>query len=242
MQSSQSQSPQSLQSDKKPKRLSTKKSTAKPEENNPEFQDQEFVLPEFELNLGFFLSKKDKKFTPISLLKQAFGESYKQLTPNERVFVLLTAMQDLGIVAPLEIECKHCGFKNPVAVDLFNSMKIEGTSLSKFYVQFTGAKSKIDYIFEFTRPQEIREPEGLDSSLASIGVFMLQWLTKHNQSEHFDIFKMNMQDFIELVTRFGRKMFGITFETTVSCANCKQEFQDEFELTVNDLTAVLNEI
>ena len=85
--------------------------------------DVEFQLPKFELDLGFFISKGNEPFTEESLIAKVFGEEGKRLSQPEQIYVLLNAMQDLEVVAPLNFECEHCGHENPIAVELAKVMK-----------------------------------------------------------------------------------------------------------------------
>ena len=193
--------------------------------------DVEFQLPKFELDLGFFITKGNEPFTEESLIAKVFGEEGKRLSQPEQIYVLLNAMQDLEVVAPLNFECEHCGHENPIAVELAKVMKTSSSS-----------KDGKHYIFEFVRPEIIQDVGHIDSPTASIGMFMLQWLDAHNQGEDFDILKMRLVDFLAVAKLFGEKMFGVLFETKFKCAKCKKQNTQEFGISLKDLVDILNEI
>ena len=203
--------------------------------------DETFTLPEFELTLDFFLSKGKEQFTVESIIKKVFGDEGKRLSQPEQIYILLNAMKDLEIVAPLQFECSHCGATNPVAIELVKVMKTSGESKSHFYLEFDGSDNK-HYIFEFNRPKEILETPEVTSAVAGIGMFMLQWLDAHNQGEDFDVLKMKLKDFLTLANLFGEKMFGVTFTSKFKCAKCKKQDEQEFSVTLSDLVDILNEI
>lgn len=204
-------------------------------------QDVEFQLPKFELDLGFFISKGNEPFTEESLIAKVFGEEGKRLSQPEQIYVLLNAMQDLEVVAPLNFECEHCGHENPIAVELAKVMKTSSSSKERFYIEYTGKDAK-HYIFEFVRPEIIQDVGHIDSPTASIGMFMLQWLDAHNQGDDFDILKMRLVDFLAVAKLFGEKMFGVLFETKFKCAKCKKQNTQEFGISLKDLVDILNEI
>lgn len=203
--------------------------------------DVEFQLPKFELDLGFFISKGNEPFTEESLIAKVFGEEGKRLSQPEQIYVLLNAMQDLEVVAPLNFECEHCGHENPIAVELAKVMKTSSSSKERFYIEYTGKDAK-HYIFEFVRPEIIQDVGHIDSPTASIGMFMLQWLDAHNQGDDFDILKMRLVDFLAVAKLFGEKMFGVLFETKFKCAKCKKQNTQEFGISLKDLVDILNEI
>ena len=203
--------------------------------------DVEFQLPKFELDLGFFITKGNEPFTEESLIAKVFGEEGKRLSQPEQIYVLLNAMQDLEVVAPLNFECEHCGHENPIAVELAKVMKTSSSSKERFFIEYTGKASK-HYIFEFVRPEIIQDVGHIDSPTASIGMFMLQWLDAHNQGEDFDILKMRLVDFLAVAKLFGEKMFGVLFETKFKCAKCKKQNTQEFGISLKDLVDILNEI
>ena len=203
--------------------------------------DVEFQLPKFELDLGFFISKGNEPFTEESLIAKVFGEEGKRLSQPEQIYVLLNAMQDLEVVAPLNFECEHCGHENPIAVELAKVMKTSSSSKERFYIEYTGKDGK-HYIFEFVRPEIIQDVGHIDSPTASIGMFMLQWLDAHNQGDDFDILKMRLVDFLAVAKLFGEKMFGVLFETKFKCAKCKKQNTQEFGISLKDLVDILNEI
>lgn len=203
--------------------------------------DVEFQLPKFELDLGFFISKGNEPFTEESLIAKVFGEEGKRLSQPEQIYVLLNAMQDLEVVAPLNFECEHCGNENPIAVELAKVMKTSSSSKERFYIEYTGKDNK-HYIFEFVRPEIIQDVGHIDSPTASIGMFMLQWLDAHNQGDDFDILKMRLVDFLAVAKLFGEKMFGVLFETKFKCAKCKKQNTQEFGISLKDLVDILNEI
>lgn len=203
--------------------------------------DVEFQLPKFELDLGFFISKGNEPFTEESLIAKVFGEEGKRLSQPEQIYVLLNAMQDLEVVAPLNFECEHCGHENPIAVELAKVMKTSSSSKERFFIEYTGKDGK-HYIFEFVRPEIIQDVGHIDSPTASIGMFMLQWLDAHNQGDDFDILKMRLVDFLAVAKLFGEKMFGVLFETKFKCAKCKKQNTQEFGISLKDLVDILNEI
>ena len=203
--------------------------------------DVEFQLPKFELDLGFFIQKGNEPFTEESLIEKVFGAEGKRLSQPEQIYVLLSAMQDLEVVAPLNFECEHCGHDNPIAVELAKVMKTSSSSKERFFIEYTG-KDKTHYIFEFVRPEVIQDVGHIDSPTASIGMFMLQWLDAHNQGENFDILKMRLVDFLAIAKLFGEKMFGVLFETKFKCAKCKKQNTQEFGISLKDLVDILNEI
>lgn len=203
--------------------------------------DVEFQLPKFELDLGFFITKGNEPFTEESLIAKVFGEEGKRLSQPEQIYVLLNAMQDLEVVAPLNFECEHCGHENPIAVELAKVMKTSSSSKERFFIEYTGKDAK-HYIFEFVRPEIIQDVGHIDSPTASIGMFMLQWLDAHNQGEDFDILKMRLVDFLAVAKLFGEKMFGVLFETKFKCAKCKKQNTQEFGISLKDLVDILNEI
>nr|DAK98608.1 MAG TPA: baseplate protein [Caudoviricetes sp.] len=203
--------------------------------------DVEFQLPKFELDLGFFISKGNEPFTEESLIAKVFGEEGKRLSQPEQIYVLLNAMQDLEVVAPLNFECEHCGHENPIAVELAKVMKTSSSSKERFFIEYTGKDAK-HYIFEFVRPEIIQDVGHIDSPTASIGMFMLQWLDAHNQGDDFDILKMRLVDFLAVAKLFGEKMFGVLFETKFKCAKCKKQNTQEFGISLKDLVDILNEI
>ena len=203
--------------------------------------DVEFQLPKFELDLGFFIQKGNEPFTEESLIEKVFGEEGKRLSQPEQIYVLLNAMQDLEVVAPLNFECEHCGHENPIAVELAKVMKTSSSSKERFFIEYTGQDGK-HYIFEFVRPEIIQDVGHIDSPTASIGMFMLQWLDAHNQGEDFDILKMRLVDFLAIAKLFGEKMFGVLFETKFKCAKCKKQNVQEFGISLKDLVDILNEI
>lgn len=231
----------------KPARLQdfAKDATSKVEETssatNKLPKDESFQLPEFELTLDFFLSKGKEQFTVESIIKKVFGEQGKRLSQPEQIYILLNAMKDLEIVAPLQFECEHCGTVNPIAIELVKVMKSSGTPKERFYLGFTGVDDK-HYIFGFVRPQEIMETPEVTSAVAGIGMFMLQWLDAHNQGEDFDVLKLKLKDFLTLANLFGEKMFGVSFNTKFKCSKCKKQNEQEFSVTLNDLVDILNEI
>lgn len=198
-------------------------------------KDELFELPTFNLNLGFLINKGNEPFTVESLLNSAFGDTHLRLSEPEKIFVLLNAMKDLEIIAPLQFECEHCGKANPIAVELYKVMKSSGTPKSHFFIEHKG------YIFEFKRPQEIKEIATY-SPTATIAMFMLQWLEAHNQGEDFDILNMPLADFLEIAKIFGDKMFGVEFSTKFKCAKCKKENNQDFAVTIQDVVAILNEL
>lgn len=204
-------------------------------------QDVEFQLPKFELDLGFFIQKGNEPFTEESLIAKVFGEEGKRLSQPEQIYVLLNAMQDLEVVAPLNFECEHCGHENPIAVELAKVMKTSSSSKERFFIEYTGKDNK-HYIFEFVRPEIIQDVGHIDSPTASIGMFMLQWLDAHNQGDDFDILKMRLVDFLAVAKLFGEKMFGVLFETKFKCAKCKKQNTQEFGISLKDLVDILNEI
>lgn len=197
---------------------------------------EDFELPQFELNLEFFLNKGDEDFTEETLVEKALGDIGKRLTPAEQVYVILDALKDLEVVAPLELECEHCGTVNPVAIELAKVMKVEGESKSKFYIDYG------DYTFEFVRPEEVHDTSKVSSSVASLGMFMLQWLNAHNQGPDFDILKMKLSEFLELAKLFGEQMLGVSFESKISCSKCSKNIQEEFSVTMEDLVSILNDM
>ena len=203
--------------------------------------DVEFQLPKFELDLGFFIQKGNEPFTEESLIEKVFGEEGKRLSQPEQIYVLLNAMQDLEVVAPLNFECEHCGHENPIAVELAKVMKTSSSSKERFFIEYTGKDSK-HYIFEFVRPEIIQDVGHIDSPTASIGMFMLQWLDAHNQGDDFDILKMRLVDFLAVAKLFGEKMFGVLFETKFKCAKCKKQNTQEFGISLKDLVDILNEV
>lgn len=203
--------------------------------------DVEFQLPKFELDLGFFISKGNEPFTEESLIAKVFGEEGKRLSQPEQIYVLLNAMRDLEVVAPLNFECEHCGHENPIAVELAKVMKTSSSSKERFFIEYTGKDAK-HYIFEFVRPEIIQDVGHIDSPTASIGMFMLQWLDAHNQGDDFDILKMRLVDFLAVAKLFGEKMFGVLFETKFKCAKCKKQNTQEFGISLKDLVDILNEI
>lgn len=203
--------------------------------------DVEFQLPKFELDLGFFITKGNEPFTEESLIAKVFGEEGKRLSQPEQIYVLLNAMQDLEVVAPLNFECEHCGHDNPIAVELAKVMKTSSSSKERFFIEYTGKDAK-HYIFEFVRPEIIQDVGHIDSPTASIGMFMLQWLDAHNQGDDFDILKMRLVDFLAVAKLFGEKMFGVLFETKFKCAKCKKQNTQEFGISLKDLVDILNEI
>lgn len=203
--------------------------------------DVEFQLPKFELDLGFFISKGNEPFTEESLIAKVFGEEGKRLSQPEQIYVLLNAMQDLEVVAPLNFECEHCGHENPIAVELAKVMKTSSSSKERFFIEYSGKDNK-HYIFEFVRPEIIQDVGHIDSPTASIGMFMLQWLDAHNQGDDFDILKMRLVDFLAVAKLFGEKMFGVLFETKFKCAKCKKQNTQEFGISLKDLVDILNEI
>lgn len=203
--------------------------------------DVEFQLPKFELDLGFFISKGNEPFTEESLIAKVFGEEGKRLSQPEQIYVLLNALQDLEVVAPLNFECEHCGHENPIAVELAKVMKTSSSSKERFFIEYTGKDAK-HYIFEFVRPEIIQDVGHIDSPTASIGMFMLQWLDAHNQGDDFDILKMRLVDFLAVAKLFGEKMFGVLFETKFKCAKCKKQNTQEFGISLKDLVDILNEI
>lgn len=203
--------------------------------------DVEFQLPKFELDLGFFIQKGNEPFTEESLIAKVFGEEGKRLSQPEQIYVLLNAMQDLEVVAPLNFECEYCGHENPIAVELAKVMKTSSSSKERFFIEYTGKDNK-HYIFEFVRPEIIQDVGHIDSPTASIGMFMLQWLDAHNQGDDFDILKMRLVDFLAVAKLFGEKMFGVLFETKFKCAKCKKQNTQEFGISLKDLVDILNEI
>ena len=203
--------------------------------------DVEFQLPKFELDLGFFIQKGNEPFTEESLIAKVFGEEGKHLSQPEQIYVLLNAMQDLEVVAPLNFECEHCGHENPIAVELAKVMKTSSSSKERFFIEYNGKDGK-HYIFEFVRPEIIQDVSHIDSPTASIGMFMLQWLDAHNQGDDFDILKMRLVDFLAVAKLFGEKMFGVLFETKFKCAKCKKQNTQEFGISLKDLVDILNEI
>lgn len=204
-------------------------------ENQQLPKDELFELPEFVLNLEFLLSKGEEQFTAESLLEKAFKGQHRNLSQPEQIFVLLKAMEDLEIVAPLEFDCMHCNETNPVAIELVKVMQTSGNSLLHFFIKHK------QYILEFRRPDELLT-HSLSSPVASIGMFMLQWLEAHNQGEDFDPLKMPISDFIAIAQLFSEKMFGLSFETKFKCAHCKKQNTQEFSVTLDDVVTVLNEI
>lgn len=199
-------------------------------------QDELFQLPEFKLDLGFFIEKGDQPLTVEMLLNKVFGDSAKTLTEPEQLYVLLTAMKDLEVVAPVEVQCEHCGATNPVACSLVESMKTAGTSKSHFFIGYK------DYILEFVRPAELIDLSHVTSPMANIGMFMIQWLDAHNQGPDFDILKMPFADFIEIAKLFAEKMFSVKFQTTFKCAKCKKKSESRFAVAMQDVVNILNEL
>lgn len=232
-----------MQTNKKPKRLTD--SLASPQEEAPKKfeipKDEPFDLPNLQLNLAFFLHKGKEPFTVQTLIEHALGSDGFKLTQSEQIYVILNAMKDLDLVAPLEFECAHCDAKNPVALNLPRVMKSTGQAKSHFFIEHL-AKNGNKIILEFQRPEKIREVEGISSNIASLGVFMLQWLVAHNQGENFDITKLDLATFVEILNKFGEKMFGVEFKMKTRCAICKQNFSQDFQVTLEDLVQVLNEM
>lgn len=195
-----------------------------------------FDLPKFELNLEFFLKKGNEPFTPESLIQAVFGDKGTQFTPAEQLYVILKAMEDLEVIAPLKFECPHCEKEFTAAVNLPKAMKTRGESFQEFHLQ------EGKYVFKFTRPQQIGDVSGIESLVASSGMFMLQWLEAHNQGEDFDILKMPLPEFLKIVTKFGEFMFGVSFDVMLECGHCRKKSPQEFEVSIADLANIINEI
>lgn len=230
-----------------PKRISAKNSANNSNTTNQNSSnlpnDIEFQLPEFELNLDFFMNRGNEDFTVASFVQKAFGDVGSRLTPTEQVFITVKALQDLEIIAPLEFQCEHCNANNPVAIELAKVMQVHGSSKDKFFIQFASLKDpKNLYIFEFHRPVKFIEVKDISSNIANVGLFMLQWLEAHNQGENFDVTKMQIKDFIELVRLFGTKMLDVTFHTEFKCNKCKKNNKQEFSIQMQDLIDVLNDL
>lgn len=212
---------------------------AKPSSQGSLPSDVEYQLPTFELDLQFFLSKGNEPFTEESIIQKVFGDDGKRLSQPEQIYVLLNAMKDLEIVAPLNFDCEHCGHQNPIAIELAKVMKTQNSPKDHFFIEYNNGKH---YIFEFKRPEAIQDVSHIDSPIASIGMFMLQWLDAHNQGEDFDILKIRLVDFLAIAKLFGEKMFGVTFEANFKCSKCKKSNKQEFGISLKDLVDILNEI
>lgn len=196
-----------------------------------------FGLPKFELNLGFFLNKGNEPFTVDSLLRAVFGDQNAyQFTPAEQMYVILKAMEDLEIIAPIPMQCPHCNETYTAAVNLPKAMKTKGESLQEFYIE------EGKYMLKFVRPQRIEDTSNITSPVASIGVFMLQWLDAHNQGEDFDVLKMPLPDMLKILEKFGEFLFGVSFDVMSKCDKCGKKHNHQFEVGLQDLVDILNEI
>lgn len=222
---------------KKPKRLNTPKQNQEP----AIVVDTLFNLPNVEMTFDFFL-KKPANMTVEQLLEMTIP-NYKELTESERVFVLINSLAPLEVTFPIETKCPKCDTTNTSPVELAKAQKTTGTSLQRFSIEVE------DYYFEFERPEEVREPKvrtGAAGSniLAYSGMYMMQWLAGHNKGEQFDVTKMPLKIFMQLITKFAEKMFQVHYEVKAKCTNiaCNHEYTEDLTVTTEDLVTYCNQL
>lgn len=196
--------------------------------------DSLYKFPEAKLDLEFFLKKGRENYTPDEIIEQIFGSEGFRLTEQEKVYNVLKAIEDIELIMPFEFECPHCHEKNQIAIEVAKVMKSEGTPKQKFRIEFD------DYIFEFDRPEHIQETDG--SNLADIGLFIMQWLVGHNQGKDFEFVNLKIGTIIKLVKYFSNEMFRVSFEAESKCAHCGGEIKEEFGVSMNDITTIINDL
>lgn len=211
----------------KPKRLTTK-IAERPKDN------KEFKFPEAKIDLEFFLKKGHEKYSPEQVIGEMFGEEGFSLTPQEKVYNVLKALEDLEFVMPFAFECPNCGSHNTVAVEVAKVMTTEGTPKKEFTIEFD------DFIFKFERPDFLQETPG--ESLADVGMFIMQWLVGTNQGPNFEFIHLKLKDILELARRFSEEMFKVNFRMETSCHQCQYKIEDNFGVSLEDLTELINEL
>lgn len=230
----------------KPKRISTKgnyngaKGKMAIETIKPNNGENLYILPEAKLDLEFFLKRGERKYTADEVIGEIFGEEGFRMTEQEKVYSVLKALEDLELAMPFEFECPKCKGNNPIAVEVAKVMKSEGVSKERFVIAFD------DYIFEFDRPEVVKETivAGGERAggLAEIGMYMMQWLIGHNQGPDFEFIHLSIGTIIKLAKEFSRHMFSISFEMDSKCAHCKSDIHEEFGVSMDDIAALVNEL
>lgn len=216
--------------------LTTKTKTAKTKTAKTKTpKSDEFVLPEATIDLEFFLKKNGQDLQADDLIREIFGHEGLSMTENEKVYCLLKAMEDLELIMPFEFECKECHTKNPIAIEVARVMKASGTPKKSFTIEFE------DYIFQFERPEVIKEVEGIEG-LAAVGMYMLQWLVGHNQGKDFEFVHLKIGTIIKLGKLFADEMFQVYFEVNSQCAKCQAPLKEEFRVSMDDLSSIVNEL
>lgn len=221
----------------KPKRVTT----ASGKSNTPLLKEaNEFILPSAKLDLEFFLKRGDQKYTADQVIQEIFGEEGFRMTENEKVYSVLKALEDLEMAMPFEFECPKCQTKNPIAVEVAKVMKPNGTPRERFTIAFDS------YIFEFDRPAHVQETivagEERVGGLAEIGMYMMQWLVGHNQGPDFEFVHLKVGTIIKLAKEFSKFMFTVNFEVDSKCANCGGPIKEEFGVSMDDITTLINEL
>lgn len=234
-----SNQPHPSQQPQQPKRLNS--SLGPKREHNPKEgpNDKKFNLPDIKLDLEFFLKRGDQKYTEDELIKEMFGEAGFKMTEHEKVYSVLKALEDLELTMPFEFDCPACGEKNPIGVEVAKVMKTSGESKSAFDI--TLEHNNIKYLFKFERPDHIATDVGA-SGLASIGMFIMQWLVGHNQGPAFEFIHLPVAVILKLAKQFSQHMMVTSFSATSKCHKCKGDIDETFEVSMADITTLVNEL
>lgn len=195
-----------------------------------------FELPKAKLDLEFFLKRGTLKYTPDQVIEEIFGEEGFKMTENEKVYSVLKALEDLELAMPFEFTCEHCGTANPIAVEVAKVMKTDGEPKSQFTIEFD------NYIFKFDRPEKVQDTLSEDAGLAGIGMYMMQWLVGHNQGPNFEFIHLKIGTIIKLAKLFSMNMFTTEFTVESKCAKCGGQIKEEFGVSMQDLTTLINEL
>lgn len=203
-------------------------------------------LPNLQLDLSFFLEKGSDDLTVEQFLEILFKDSeisYKQLTEPEKIFCVVKAIESLDLVAPLEFECPKCGSSEKFAVNIAKTMNHSGKSLKQFQVKIPGFSDKKAGIFEFFRPLEFVEMQKNEKpNLATLGLFMLQWISGHNQGPDFMLTKLELSKFIKLLEAFTEKLFKVEFSAESECSKCKHHWREDFGISMEEIVQVINQV
>lgn len=194
-----------------------------------------FELPEAKLDLEFFLRRDGKSYTSDQLVQEIFGDAGFAMTDQEKVYAILKAIEELELTMPFEFECPKCGTPNPIAVEICQVMEASGTPRKTFTVEFDGL------IFQFDRPEHVQDTSDLQG-LAGIGMYMMQWLVGHNQGPDFEFVHLKIGTFVKLAKAFGDFMFRVNFHVENHCASCQAPISEDFGVSLDDITTLINEM
>lgn len=218
---------------KKPKRVTP--ANIMKQQSKQKIANNSFTLPEGKLDLEFFLKRNGVKYSADQIIGEVFGEDGFKMTEQEKVYSLLKAMESLEITMPFEFICQSCQKPNPIAVEVTKVMTTEGTPKQTFTIEVQ------DYIFQFERPHHIQDTQQVPG-LAGVGMYMLQWLVGHNQGQDFEFVHLPIPVIIKLAEAFAEQMFKVSFHVDSKCSFCKEDIKEDFLISVQDLSEVINEL